>query len=482
MIKFKKLLILIFMLWLASFTVNPLFAEDMGIKQGDTLSLDDCINIAISNNPSIGLAINTTKIYKSRIGQAKSAYLPQLNVSTGYSRQNPETNGTDRDNNQYAGSISLNQMIYDFGKTPTKTKIQSLNLNSSKSDVDETILQVSYNVKQAYFSALSSKISKDVYTQAIKEYELHLNQAKAFFQVGTKSKIDVTTAEVNLSNARLNYIKADNSYKTAIAILNNAMGLYAAPTYDIADTILFKRPENTVQNEVSVANKESKTAKSQNKTQNKSDSKDTVLKTSIEKFNITENLVFKKFDIGIDEAINAAYANRPDLKSLLLRQSSANESVKLAKKDYLPVVSGFANYGFGGQQFPLDSGWSFGTNINLPVFNGFLTKNQINEARANLDVAKSNLEILKQNIYLQVQQAYISLTETEKRIPVAALTVKQAKENLELANGRYKVGVGNSIEVQDAEINYNNAQLAYVQVFYDYNIAKSSLEKAMGIK
>jgi len=439
--------------------VCPSFALEPIIKNGETLTLERCIDIAINNNPNIGLAANTTKIFESRIGQAKSGLLPQVNLTSGYSRQNPMTNSSaDKDSNKYSGIIQLDQLIYDFGKTPTKVKIQKLNLDSSQLDLKNIIIGTAYSVKLAYYNALSSQISIDIYNQSIEQYKQHLKQAKAFFEVGTKSKIDVTTAEVNLSNAQLNYIKAVDAYKTAISNLNNAMGLPNAPEYKLLDPVIAKTPENTNGNKI--------------KTQ----------KTAVEKFNITDNLSFKKYDISFEDAIKTAYDNRPDLKSLSVKDIASNESVKLAKKDYYPSLNGFANYGFGGQKFPLDSGWAFGANASLPVFNGFLTKNQINEAKANLDVSKSNLEILKQNIYLQVQQAYINRTEAEKRIPIAKVSVRQAKENLELAVGRYNVGVGSSIEVQDAEINYDSAQLSYVQVFYDYNTALSNLEKAMGVE
>jgi len=458
--------------------ILPALSEETLIKKGDILTLDKCIEIAVSRNPNINLATNTTKIYESKIGQAKSNYLPQLNVSSGYSRENPATGiGNDIDTSRYSGNATVNQLVYDFGKTPAKIKIQDYNLSSSRSDVDNTVVQIVYNVKQAYYSALSSKINKDVYTQAIYQYEQHLKQAKAFFEVGTKSKIDVTTADVNLSNAKLNYIKANNAYQTAIASLNNVMGIPEASEYSIADTVSFKNPWNKPEYMIKVTDKNQPKDNKQGKKESNS-----VLKSGVAKYNVLENLTFKKYDVSFEDAIKKAYASRPDLKSVVLKESAAGESIKLAQKDYYPALLGFANYGWGGTRFPLDNGWSFGANVNIPVFNGFLTKNQINEAKANLEIVQSNIEILKQSIYLQVQQAYINLTESEKRIPVTEVIVKQAKENLELANGRYKVGVGSSMEVQDAEINYNNAQLSYVQAFYDYNIARSNLERAMGIK
>ncbi len=437
----------------------PAFAQESIIKKDEVLTLDKCIEIALKNNPNITKAFNTSEVYRSKIGQAKSGLLPDLNLSSGYSRQNPKTNsGNDRSSNSYSGSVALEQLIFDFGKTPSNIKIQKLNLDASQMDLRNEIINTSYLVKLAYYNALSSKIGMEIYNQSIEQYKQHLNQARAFFKAGTKSKIDVTSAEVNLSNAQLNYIKAVSAYKTSLTNLNNAMGVPDAPEYNLIETVDNKLNEKTA------------------------DNRKTSRKLSAEEFNIIDGLTFEKYAITLEDALNNAYNNRPDLKSVEVRTKSAKESVSLAKKDYFPMLSGFANYGFGGQEFPLDAGWAFGANASVPVFNGFLTKNKINEAKANLEVSKSNIDILKQNIYLQVQQAFINLTETEKRIPIAAISVKQAKENLELAIGRYNVGVGNSIEVRDAEINYDNAQLSYVQVFYDYNTARTNLEKAMGVQ
>jgi len=444
----KKFLIYIFsVIILGSFSFQTK-AEELAITKGSTLSLEECLNIAYEHNPNITLSQNSARVFQSRIGQEKAGYLPQINLSSGYSRQNPITNAPiDESNNQYSSNISLNQLLYDFGKTPLKSKIQKLNLQSATQDIDDKIIQVSFNVKQAYYSALTAKINRDIYAKSIIQYQNHLKQAKAFFSIGTKSKIDVTNAEVNLSNIKLNYIKSDYAYKTALSSLNNAMGLYQQPEYDVAETIKFKRPDKL-----------------------------------FEKGDVTKNITLQKYNITLEEAVKNAFENRPDLKSLYIKENAAKESINLSKKDYYPTLSGFANYGCGGQKFPVDEGWSFGANLNLPVFNGLLTKNKVNEAKANKDVVLSNLEILKQNIYMQVQQAYITLKQAEKSIPVAEIAVRQAKENYELAEGRYNVGVGSSIEVNDAETSYNNAQLSYVQSFYDYNTAYINLERAMGVK
>jgi outer membrane protein TolC len=323
----------------------------------------------------------------------------------------------------------LSQNLYDFGKTPARVKVQDLNLDSSFADLENVEDQIIFNVKQAYFGVLKAKRNRDAAAETVGQFEQHLKQAKGFYEVGAKSKFDVTKAEVDLSNARLNLIRAENALRIAIVNLNNAMGIPDAPEYTIED-----------------------------------------------------NLSFQKYTITFEDAIKRAYEGRPDLKSTIARRDAAETSVELAKTGHYPVLTGNASYAWSGEGFPLDHGWSAGVTLSFPIFSGFLIKYQVEESRANLNVLKANEELLRQNIFLQVQQAYLNLKEAEERIPVAELTVRQAEENLEIANGRYAAGVGNPIEVADAEVALSNAKTAYIQALYDYRIAQASLEKAMGVR
>ena len=109
-----------------------------------------------------------------------------------------------------------------------------------------------------------------------------------------------------------------------------------------------------------------------------------------------------------------------------------------------------------------------------------LIKNEIKEARALESKEQANAINTKNGIYYEVQESYYSLTEQKNKIPVASLGVKQAKENYELSFGRYKVGVGDPIELKDAQVQYQNAMLTYYQTMYDYNSARATLEKSIG--
>jgi len=102
------------------------------------------------------------------------------------------------------------------------------------------------------------------------------------------------------------------------------------------------------------------------------------------------------------------------------------------------------------------------------------------ESKANLNVLSANEEALRQTVFLDVKQAYLNLKEAEESIPAAELVVQQAEENLDLANGRYAAGVGNPVEVTDAQVALSSAKLTFIQTLYDYKIAHANIEKAMG--
>ena len=402
--------------------------QDENITEAQ-LSLEDCINLTLQHNPSLKAASLNTQVQQNRLAQTRADYLPKVNGNASYSRSNQEgLNGWGDAQDGYSSSVSATQLIYDFGKTGLSNKIQKNNYYSAQQDEQNTINEVIYKLKQAYYGVLSAQESRNVYATSVEQYEQQLKRAKAFYQVGTRPKIDVTTAEVNLNNAKLNLIKGENSLKTAYYNLTNVMGIYD------------ENPSFTLVN-----------------------------KNDIPEYNIT-----------IDDAIKEAQKNRPDLLSLQLKLENAKKNVDLAKTGYAPSLTANGSYGWSGQDFPLYDRWSVGAGISVPIFSGFSTYNQVKESKNSMQVAYENLTAKQQAILLDVKTCYFNLEEAKTRIPVAELSKKQAQENYDLAVGRYKVGVGNYIEVKDAETTLSNAKLSYISAVFDYNLAIANLERAIG--
>ncbi|HMK61112.1 MAG TPA: TolC family protein [Dissulfurispiraceae bacterium] len=408
------------------------------INDGEAVTLNKCIDIALQNQPSMAAARYNIRAGESRIGEAQSAYFPQVNAQAGYSRIKPISSnsisnsltGGSSSFDQYSASASLTQTIYDFGKTPTQVNIQKLNLNAIQSDYDATRAQTILAVKQAYYGLLQAQRNLEVAKQTVAQLAQHLDQAKGFYEVGTHPKFDVTKAEVDLSNAKLNEITANNALRIAHVTLNNAMGLIDVPVYSVDDS-----------------------------------------------------LEYIKKDISMSQAIESALKNRPEIQATDHRVRASEKSIDLARKGYFPVITGNAEYNRqSGDTSFRDEGWNAGIMVTFPIFSGFLTHHQVQESIAISDAAKANFDLLKQSVVLEVQQAFLNLKAAEERIPTAELGVKQATENLDIANGRYAAGVGNPVEVTDAQVAYTNAKTSYIQALYDYNIAFASLDKAIGIK
>jgi outer membrane protein TolC len=164
------------------------------------------------------------------------------------------------------------------------------------------------------------------------------------------------------------------------------------------------------------------------------------------------------------------------------RRQSSRESINLARKGYFPVVNGNATYQYTGTDFPLSDGWSYGLNLTAPIFNGFLTKYQVAEAHANYDTASATERALRLSIYSQVQQGYLLLRQAKESIATSEIAVRQAKENVDLALGRYQAGVGSPIEVTDALTALANVEVAYVSALTDYKNAQAGIEVAIGVR
>lgn len=425
----------------------PLSVWAETIQPGEFLTLDRAIEIALKTQPSIVASQYAVKANEARVGQALSSYYPQLTGSGAYSRVSPASSGrsttvqstgtsagtstasTQGSYDVYTSSVGLSQLVTDFGKTSSQVKINRLNTESSRLDLANAEETVILNVKQAYYNVLQAQRNRDVARHAVQQFQQHLEQARGFFEVGTKAKFDVTKAEVDLSNAQLNLIRAENQVKLAFVTLNSAIGIPSAPEYSLQD-----------------------------------------------------NLLYAKYELPFEDAINKAYAQRPDLQSLAKKKEASSEAVNLARKNYYPQVTANANYYYTGADFPLQNGWSYGLNLSVPIFTGFLTRYQVAEAQANFGTAKANENSLRLDIYSQVHQGYLSLLEAAESIETSQLAVRQAKENVDLATGRYQEGVGSPLEVTDAIVAQQNAELSYSAALRDYKNAQAAIEKAIGEK
>lgn len=403
-----------------------------GVEEIMDISLEECLRLALGNNPRIQSAMQDVFASDARIKQAWSSYFPQFSWQTGYSRikqlQLSDAFGENLIFNYFVlGQVSASQMLYDFGVTQNQVTIRKLDNQGYKVSLTGTVNDVICEVKKAYFAFQYALESKKVAEEMVERYEAFYNQAKAFYKAGTSPKVDVTIAEVNLSNSKLLLIQAENAVDIAMAKLNNTMGLPYTNKYTIAD-----------------------------------------------------HLRYDPCEITLAQAIDIARESRPDYQLADIRVEEARQNVKLVKKSYFPTITAEGQYQIGGKTFVSNYGYNFGGYLNFPTINGMLIHSEIKEAKALYSKEQATAMNTKNNIYFEIQQAYYSMIEKKNSIPVSFLGLKQAKENYELSYGRYKVGVGNPVELKEAQVQYQDAMLRYYNSLYQFNSAKADLEKFIG--
>ncbi len=441
-------------------------------------SMEDCIDYALKHNPNIKIFKKKKEAQKSSVGIEKSSYFPSLSGNSGYNINKMDSSGNQgmwtNNNNYYQLNLSVNQLIWDFGRTNARINMQKYNYEAAGYDLDYQILDTIYNVKINYAAVLAARANEDIQRRAVQINQLNYERTKSLYEEGLKSRIDVVNAEVYLTDSKINLVEAQNTYQSALITLNNSMYYVDAPAYNLKSIENFNfQNDFTARNEIEVSYVKPKA--------DKNSDDDAILTSGIEKTDIIKNYKFSPSSILLQSAIEKAYENRPDIKSLILVEKAAGESLKAVKRTYMPSINASAGYSLQNNNDFNRNGYTLYAGVALPTINAMSIKNQIDQAQSYRDIAVDNIDLLKKNIYFQIQSDCVNMKQLEKRIPLLNAKVSQTFENFQLADGRYTVGLGNFIELQQAQINYNNAQLEFVQAVFNYNKAKFYLERDMGI-
>ena len=455
------------------YSISATFAiEQMSVEKNAILNIKDCITIALQNSPKIKKARYNYGIAKGNLGIAKSEYFPTLGIGTGYNITDNNNNRRSTNTNIYSAEANINQLIWNFGKTNANIRMYNFDRVAALYEFEDMVLETIFGVKTNYYGVLAAKATLDVNRANVQINERNYQRTKAYFEEGIKSKIDLVNAEVYLSDSKVTLVESEKAYKNALVQLNNSMYIAFAPEYEIENTETFN-----FQNNYAPVNLE-KIDEKKDLSKPPKDVNNAFLTSQVEKINVLDNYKFKPFPYTFEESVNLAYKNRPDLKAYDATLKAMQESLKYTKREYLPEISATAGYGYRDQcnTNSFNVGINLSSNVNIKG-----QKHKIDNAKIQVQLAENEIDQAKQDIYFEVQNLYINMMQLEKQIPLLAVKVKQTLENFELADGRYAVGLGDYIELQDAKVNYNNAQVSYVQTVYNYNVARANLERAIAL-
>ena len=453
--------------------------EERTIESGAYLTLKDCIEISLSNSPLVKRTVYNLRTAKNNISIAKSAFLPTIGVGAGISQNISETTGRNhiRNNNKSLPTVNayISEMLWNFGKTNASIRMQKFNKIATEYEFDYSVLTTIFDVKLKYYAVLAAKSLVDIEKANVQMNERNYIRTQAYFDEGIRSKIDLVNAEANLSDAKISLVQAENNYKQALVALNNSMYVAYAPEYEISNTETFNLKNPYVPVSLTQISNYADLADVPDGVQ------DAALTASVDKTEVLENYDFIKYPYTFEESVDLAMKNRPDLKALNASVDAMKQYLLAVKRQYYPNLTANLGYGLNNSEHFATNSLSLSLDLNSSI-NIFQHVKEVDNAKIQVEYAQNEVKLLSENLYFDVQEAYIAMIQLEKQIPLLETKVRQTLENLELADGRYEVGLSDYIELQDARVNYNNAQSSYVQTIYKYNVARATLEQYIALE
>lgn len=408
------------------------------------LDLEETIQRALLTNPSVKIAESQRKEAKADYSAAKSArgISISLNHSTGrggYAEAQRRFNtamGTwisDKQiGNSHSNSVTASLPIFTGGELQGQIGQAKANYRSMLSAEEQAYNEMKETATTGYFNMLNATNMKALRQESVDRLQAHLDNVIAQYNVGIVARADVLRSEVELANAKQNYITASNEYDVAEATLNNIIGTPLGTTLLLKDRLQYEPYEN-------------------------------------------------------DMAYCLAYSeqHRPELKQAEYAIDSAEAALVVARSGHMPKVYANAsnNWGGNGSDWPGDDdeNWSVGVTASMNVFDSGVTWSKIHAAQENLAKAKESQRQIKDNVELEVRTDYLNLREAEKRITTTQVAVASAEEDYHIAVVRYQAGVGTNIDVMDAQEALTQAKTNYYQALYNYNTSKAALNTSMGV-
>ncbi|MGC1449259.1 MAG: TolC family protein [Candidatus Sulfotelmatobacter sp.] len=429
--------------WLGFAGLLLLVASRLAAAQDHPLSLADCYRLAQQNQPDLATAEAEVHVAEAHLKERRSPYYPHLTFGATHNQQTynyaPTTgtsptvasllfNGESWSNSPYYYTgLNFNQNIYDFGLTRGSVQRGKAELAQAQENLDRVRQETLLNVRNGYFSVLAAQQLVQVRQTTVHDQSKHLDQINAFFQVGRVPKIDVTRQEVQLANAQLDLVQAQSDLTVAQASLATEMGLPVKNTFTLVD----------------------------------------VLGTA------------QALD-PVDGYLTEARTLRPDLRALHEVIVAAQGDIISARSNFKPRLNFSSFADFQNLKFPLIWNVGIGESLLQPLLSGGYNRAYLNETEQAKSAAESTLKSAALQVDREVYTDYANTTVAEQQIVLATKADQEARENLAFAEGRYSAGVGNIIELTDAELLAATAGAQVVTARYNYQLAYGRLEVAAG--
>lgn len=432
-------------------------ADGEPAAQPNSLSLKQAEETALRNQPTLREAHGLLEAAEGRVEEARSGYLPQVSLNATYERttsnyaprpgilpSSVSTGGTgggtltatpshvswNPQYNYYLLGLTGSQLLYDFGQTSNRWRAASASRDAAGENTRTATLQTLLNVRRAYFQARAQRDLVAVAEETVKNQEKHVEQTQAFVRTGIQPEINLATVMTALANARVQLVTTRNNDALAQAQLAQAMGVMVGPTFTLADTELPAVPGE---------------------------------------------------DGAMGPLLDRAQRARPELANLVDQRRAQELTLRSVKGAYGPALSAIGNLSDNGTSIDgLVPNWYVGLGLTWNILQGGLTNGQVREAKGTLENLVGQEEVLRLQIQVDVEQARLGVQAAKATISAAEEAQANARNQLTLAEQRYEHGLGNAVELSDAQVAYTSAEAQLVQAKFNLASARAQLLTAVG--
>jgi outer membrane protein len=407
---------------------------------GPALTREDAERIALANNPRVSISHLLALAQHQVVRESRSAELPTLNGSLTAQDANQASRvasgslSASRLFTRAGGGINFSQLITDFGRTTNLVASSKLQERAQQANELATREDVVLAADQAFYNALQAQALLQVAQQTVNTRQATQGQVNQLTQNKLRSTLDLTFANVNLSQAQLLQLDAQNNADATIATLNEVLGLDHPARYALIDNTKHNPPPPP--------------------------DEQTLLALAVKQ--------------------------RPDLQSIDLTRQSQEKFSRAQRDQKLPTLSALGTVGASpvrpGQYYVSSWDGAIGANLNIPIFNGFLYSAQTKEAQLRAQATAQQTRQLKDLIVRDVQTAWLDANNAFIRIGVTAQLLNQANESLGLAQTRYKLGLSSIVELSQAQLQQTEAEITNTNAQYQYRLTLAALNFQTGMQ
>ena len=408
------------------------------------LNLPKTVQMALDYNRDIKNSQYALKKAEYAINQAQAGKKPTVDYNFGaqrsratdaatYSRAASLMGGANSVSNAFSNGISVNIPLYTGGLVEGQIDVAKLGKTNTQEEILRVEQATKYSAIQGYYGLLAYQELQGVYHEAVDNLQGHLDNVQAQYNVGTKARVDVLSSDVSLANAKTTAITADNNVAVAESNLNNILGLPLETKLNLAD----------------------------------------------------HQLPFDTYNISLQEATDYAMKYRPEVLQAAIAVQEAERNIDIADAGNKPTVAITGGNDWADNTFPgIDANkrsWKVAAGVTYNFYDGGATKAKVNQAKQDLLVARETEQKTREAVQLEVKQAYLNIRSAAQKVEETQTVVDQARENYRIQNIRYQAGVGINLDVLDAQLSLNEAQVNHIQALYDYNVGIAKLEQVMGV-